>query len=139
MPSHDLAYLDAPFSEKEVWETIKKLPSDKAPGPNWFTDGFYKACWPIIKQDIMRAVSAVWSRRFKNFDKLNSAYITLIPKVVGADQVKDSRPISLVHRFAKLIIKLLATRLAGRLNEEVVHHQDQLERFSVKREHNQYT
>jgi hypothetical protein len=92
------------------------LPSDKAPGSDGFTGGFYKACWPIIKQDIMRVVSAVWSRRFRNFDKLNSAYIALIPKVVGAEQVKDFRPISLVHRFAKLITKLLANRLAGRLN-----------------------
>jgi hypothetical protein len=41
MSSHDLADLDAPFSEKEVWGTIKKLPSDKAPGPDGFTDGFY--------------------------------------------------------------------------------------------------
>jgi hypothetical protein len=123
IPSHDLADLDAPFSEKEVWETIKQLPSDKAPEPIGFTGGFYKACWPIIKQDMMRAVSAIWSRRFKNFDKLNSAYITLIPKVVGADQVKDFRPISLVHSFAKLITKLLSNRLAGKLNEMVSPNQ----------------
>jgi hypothetical protein len=119
MPSHDLVDLDTPFSEKEVWETIKQLPSDKAPGPDVFMrgGGGYKACWPIIKQDMMRAVSAVWSRRFKNFDNLNSDYITLIPKVIGADQVKDFRPISLVHSFAKLIIKLLSNCLAGRLNK----------------------
>jgi hypothetical protein len=73
MPSHDLADLDAPFSEKEVWETIKKLSSDKAPDRMGSLGGFYKACWPIIKQDIMRVVSIVWSRRFRNFDKLNSA------------------------------------------------------------------
>jgi hypothetical protein len=61
----DLTDLDAPFSEKEVWETIKQLPSDKAPGLDGFTGG-YKACWPIIKQDMMRVVSTVWSRRFGN-------------------------------------------------------------------------
>jgi hypothetical protein len=44
--------------------------------------------------------------------KLNSAFITLIPKKDGADQVKDFRPISLVHNFANLITKILATRLA---------------------------
>jgi hypothetical protein len=68
---------------------------------------------------MMRVVAAVWSRRFKKFNKLNSAYITLIPKVVGADQVKDFKPISLVHTFAKLITKLLSNRLARRLNEMV--------------------
>jgi hypothetical protein len=67
----------------------------------------------------MAAMLAVWSRKFLNFDKLNSAYITLIQKLVGAEQVKDFRPISLVHSFAKLITKLLANRLAGRQQEMV--------------------
>jgi len=57
--AHDLADLERPFSEEEVWNTIKILPSDKAPGPDGFTGRFYKACWPIIKEDIMSAVSAV--------------------------------------------------------------------------------
>jgi hypothetical protein len=36
-----------------------------------------------------------------------------------AMSVKNYRPISLVHSFAKLITKLLANRLAGRLNDLV--------------------
>lgn len=36
--NHDLAVLDLPFTETEVWETIKQLPSDKAPG----LDGFHR-------------------------------------------------------------------------------------------------
>jgi hypothetical protein len=39
MPSHDLPDLDAPFSEKEVWEIIKQLSSDKAPGLDGFMGG----------------------------------------------------------------------------------------------------
>jgi len=50
-----------------------------------------------------------------NFEALNSAYITLLPKKEGAEQPKDFRPISLVHSFAKLVTKLLANRLAPRL------------------------
>jgi hypothetical protein len=34
MPSYDLADLEAPFSKQEVWDAIKCLPSDKAPGPD---------------------------------------------------------------------------------------------------------
>ena len=43
----------------------------------------------------------------------------MIPKKDGAEQVKDFRPISLVHSFAKLITKMLANRLTKRLNELV--------------------
>jgi hypothetical protein len=63
----------------------------------------------------MVAISAVWSRKMVNFETLILAYITLLPKKEGAEQPKDFRPISLVHSFAKLITKLLANRLAPRL------------------------
>jgi len=121
--SHDLADLELPFTEEEVWKTIKQLPPDKAPGPDGFTGRFYKACWPVIKKDIMAAVSAVWSRRFAGFEVLNAAYITLLPKKEEAEQPQDFRPISLVHSFAKLITKMLANRLACRLQQMVSPNQ----------------
>jgi hypothetical protein len=62
--SYNLSDLDLPFAEEEVWST---LPSDKAPGPDGLTGQFYKSCWPVIKQDIMRAISAIWSRKMMGF------------------------------------------------------------------------
>jgi hypothetical protein len=121
-PRLNLEELDAPFTE-EVWKTINSIPSDKAPGPDGFTGKFYKVCWQIIKVDIMAAMSAVWSRKFGNFDLLNSAYITLLPKKEDATCVKDFRSISLVHSFAKLVTKLMANRLAGRLDQMVSPNQ----------------
>jgi len=61
VPSHDLSELDAPFSEEEVWSSIKMLPPNKAPEPDGFTGRFYQACWPIIKKEVIEAISAVWS------------------------------------------------------------------------------
>jgi len=121
--THDMSDLELPFTEDEVWRTIQQLPSDKAPGPDGFTGHFYKSCWPIIKDDIMVAVSTMWSRRMVNFGTLNSAYITLLPKKEGADQPNDFRPISLVRSFAKLITKLLANRLAPKLQQIVSPNQ----------------
>jgi hypothetical protein len=123
VPSHDLAMLDTPFSEEEVWETVKRLPSDKAPGPDGFTGRFYKSCWAIVKTDVMASISCIWARKFRNMQGLNSAFITLLPKVGAAQGVKDYRPISLVHSFAKLITKILANRLAGRLQQMVSTNQ----------------
>ena len=119
IPSFDLSELDAPFSEDEVWRTISSLPSNKAPGPDGFTGKFYKVCWPIIKVDLMAAISAIWSRKMGHLEMLNSAYITLLPKKEEATTIRDFRPISLVHSFAKLITKILANRLAGRLDAMV--------------------
>jgi hypothetical protein len=50
---HNLSDLDLPFTEEEVWSTIKQMPSDKAPDLDSYTGHFYKTCWPIIKDDIM--------------------------------------------------------------------------------------
>lgn len=71
--AHDLATLDSPFKKHEIWEVIKGLPSDKALGSNGFTGLFYKVCWSIIKDEVLAAISTVWSRKFDNFGRLNTA------------------------------------------------------------------
>jgi hypothetical protein len=118
-----LSDLDFPFTEEEVWSTIKKLPSNKALGPDGLTCRFYKSCWPVIKQDIMRVISAIWSRKMMGFSALNTAYITLIPKKDGAEQPTDFKPICLVHSFAKLLTKIMANKLADRLHQMVSPNQ----------------
>lgn len=118
IPAFDLSCLDAPLSKEEVWRTISAVPSDRASGSDRFTGRFCQVCWPLIKEDIMMAISAVWSHRFHN-----TAYISLLPKMMDAPNVKDFQPISLVHSFAKLLTKVLANRLAGRLHELVTHNQ----------------
>jgi hypothetical protein len=89
VPSHDLAALDAPFLEEEVWETVKCLPSDKAPGPDGFTRRFYKSCWPFIKTNIMATISCVWAPKFRNMRLLNSSFIMVLLKREEATLVKD--------------------------------------------------
>jgi DNA topoisomerase IB len=51
-----LSSLDVPFSEEEVWATIKAMHMDKAPGLDGFTGRFYKFCRSIIKGDILMAL-----------------------------------------------------------------------------------
>jgi hypothetical protein len=123
VPSFELSQLDAPFSEEEVWETIKCLPSDKAPRPDEFTGRFYKSCWPIIKTEIMAAISCMWAQKFRNMKALNSAFSTLLLKLQPTLHDKDYRPISLVHSFAKLVTEVLANWLAGRLHGMVSANQ----------------
>jgi hypothetical protein len=116
---HDLSSLDAPFTEEEIWATIKDLPSDKAPGPDGFTGRFYKECWSTIKYDVIEAFAAISRGNIFIFRLLNTAFISLLPKKVDANQVKDYRPISLIHSFAKLVRKTSANRLAPVLSSLV--------------------
>jgi hypothetical protein len=63
----------------------------------------------------MVAVNRLMQGDVSKLHLLNSAYITLIPKTVEALEVKDYRPISLIHSFTKIITKILANKLAVRL------------------------
>jgi hypothetical protein len=111
-PASNLEVLDRGFSEEEVWNTIKSIPSDKAPGPDGFTGRFYKCAWTVVKRDLLAALSVILQGDSSKLYLLNSAYVTLLPKKVQAVEVKNFRPISLIHSFAKIITKILANRLA---------------------------
>lgn len=39
----DLAQLELPVSEAEVWNATKEMPAGRAPGPDGFTGAFYKS------------------------------------------------------------------------------------------------
>jgi hypothetical protein len=110
--SHDLSGLEVPFTEKEVWGAIRSQELDKAPGPDGFTCHFYASCWSIIKADVMEAFRTLWRGNCRGLHVANQALITLLPKKADAVEVKDFKPISLIHSVAKLIAKVLYTRLA---------------------------
>ena len=116
---HDLSDMEVPFSHDEVKNTIYSMPSNKAPGPDGFTSAFFKACWEIIKDDVMAAMNSLFTLNAQGFEWLNSASIILLPKKMDATRVTDFRPISLVHGIAKIFPKVLANILAPRLNSLV--------------------
>ncbi|KAE8687812.1 Beta-adaptin-like protein A [Hibiscus syriacus] len=87
--------LEEIFTEQEVWEAISSSASDKAPGPDGFTMGFFKKYWPMLKEQIMKFVFDFYSGR-KWDHGVNHAFISLIPKKLNPESLEDYRPISLV-------------------------------------------
>jgi hypothetical protein len=71
----------------------------------------------------MLALDAIQKGHVFKFRLLNTAFITLLPKKVDPIQVKDYRPISLIHCFAKLVTKIMANRLAPLLPNLVSKNQ----------------
>jgi hypothetical protein len=96
--------------EEEVLKVVKNMKGYKAPGPDGFSMDFIKACWGVIKEDFM-AVFREFHSKARLQDSLNASFIALIPKKMGAVDLKDFRPISLVGVVYKIIAKVLAERL----------------------------
>jgi hypothetical protein len=102
--------LEAPFLEREVKDVVFGMDGNKAPGPDGFSLDFFQACWEVLKEDIM-AVFSDFHAHGKFERSCNSTFISLIPKVSGASDLKDFRPISLVSGIYKIISKVLANRM----------------------------
>ena len=124
LPSVQGGGLDNPFTEEEVWEDIKEIPPDRAPGPDGFTADFLRACWPIVKQALVDVFQQLYALRGRGFSCLNQALLTLLPKRADARCLGDYRPISLIHLVARIFAQVLSLRLAPKLNALVSAHQN---------------
>ncbi|GJX64794.1 RNA-directed DNA polymerase, eukaryota [Tanacetum coccineum] len=110
--------LECAVSKEELKRAVWECGTDKSPGPDGFSFGFYRQFWSSIENDVFAAVS-----HFFTFGDIpngcNSCFIALIPKVPDANLVKDFRPISLIGSIYKIIAKILANRLVGVLGDIV--------------------
>ncbi|XP_071933097.1 uncharacterized protein [Coffea arabica] len=97
-------------SVDEVYTVVCSMEAQSAAGPDGFGGGFYQSCWECIRDDFIDGVQdffagATMPRGF------SSTTIILLPKREGACEWKDFRPISLANVSAKIISKILSTRI----------------------------
>ncbi|GJT95097.1 RNA-directed DNA polymerase, eukaryota [Tanacetum coccineum] len=110
--------VDGDGTKDEIKRAVWDCGTDKSPGPDGFTFGFYRRFWYLIENDVYKAVSYFFL--FGDIPKgCNSSFIVLIPKFPGANMVKDFRPISLIGSLYKIIAKVLANRLVDKLGSIV--------------------
>jgi hypothetical protein len=62
LTDEDNAALLEPFTEEEIRDTVWSCDDNKSPGPDGFNINFLKACWPIVKKDVV----ACWSIGFSS-------------------------------------------------------------------------
>lgn len=106
--------LEVSFTEEEILVCLKEYNGDKAPGPDSFHVRFYQNFWEVIKEEVM-AVFRDFHRLRSFAQSINSTFLVIIPKIIGANNVKDFRPISLVGS----LYKLLARRMSKVLGEVI--------------------
>ncbi|KAM0874852.1 hypothetical protein ACQ4PT_037185 [Festuca glaucescens] len=111
LTSHpQLAFLEEPFTSKEIDDVVADFPHNKSPGLDGFNAEFLQKCWPIIKKDFYDLCNQ-FHQGTLCLESINSCFITLVPKKDDAVTVHDYRLISLLNCTLKLITKLLANRL----------------------------
>lgn len=115
----DLSSMDEVITIDELKTVACDMHAEKAPGPDGFIGGFFKKCWLLIRHDLLAAINQIFALKGDHWHLLNSAHIVLIPKKETASSALEYRPISLMHSIAKLLGKLLSTRLAPELHHLV--------------------
>jgi hypothetical protein len=103
--------LERAFSAEDLEEVLLSMRGDTAPGPDGLPVAFYKRFWPILKGPILQMLNDFALGRVE-ISRLNFGILSLIPKVAGADSIKQFRPIALINVIFKFIAKAYAIRLA---------------------------
>ncbi|VFQ77929.1 unnamed protein product [Cuscuta campestris] len=94
----------------EVQQAVWDLDSSSASGPDGFNGLFFRSCWDIIKEDMLKA-SQEFFLGFPIPRAYGSTLISLIPKKDSPKRFDDYRPISLSTFMSKVNTKILSTRL----------------------------
>ncbi|KAL2225402.1 UNVERIFIED_CONTAM: hypothetical protein Sindi_2965300 [Sesamum indicum] len=107
-----------PLSADDVKQAVFDIADDKAPGPDGYSSRFFKAAWPVVGEEVTRAVLDFFSTG-KLLKQINSMIFALIPKVHTPMSVNDFRPISCCNVLYKIIAKLLVQKISVLLDKIV--------------------
>ncbi|XP_015948309.1 uncharacterized protein LOC107473270 [Arachis duranensis] len=78
---------------EEIREAVLDCESSKTPGSDGYNMNFIKQCWEEISQKFTTAVMGFFQSA-KIPTNANVTWVTLAPKFVGDNEIKDFRPIS---------------------------------------------
>ena len=120
----ELENMKRPITSTEIETVIKKLPTNKSPGPDGFTSKVYQT----FREELTSILLKLFEKMAEEGKLLNSFYevtITLIPKQ-DKDTIKreNYRPISLMNIDAKILNKIVAIRIQQYIKRII--HNDQV-------------
>ncbi|CAN6283063.1 unnamed protein product [Urochloa humidicola] len=84
--------------------------ADCAPGPDGFTPLFYQRNWDLVADEVLCLLHN-FHQGTAQLQRINKAYLALLPKKQPATLPKDYRPISLQNCITKICSKGMTRRL----------------------------
>ncbi|KAL0290173.1 UNVERIFIED_CONTAM: putative ribonuclease H protein, partial [Sesamum radiatum] len=97
-----------PVTSDEVKTAFFDIEEDKAPGPDRFSSGFFKAAWSVVGEEVSKAITDFF-KTGRLLKQLNATLLTLIPKVRNPQSVVESG----LYVVAMLSTKLLPRSLCA--------------------------
>ncbi|KAL8171581.1 hypothetical protein V2J09_023385 [Rumex salicifolius] len=104
----DLLAISTPFSDDEIWASVRCMGAYKALGIDGFQSVFYHSCW--VNVSVCRFIREFFTSGHLPTE-VNATIIHLTGKVANSEFVSHFRPISLFNALYKMITKILAHRL----------------------------
>lgn len=105
--------LNVPITITEIPQTISHLPNSKLPGPDGYTSEFFK----LLKDDLTGPLNNPYNSIENGspyFPTGKDAHIKVLTKKVKDPlEPTSNRPISLINVDAKILLKIIANRLAS--------------------------
>ena len=114
--------LTKPYTAEEVERALFMMDTNKAPGPDGFTAGFFQYHWDTLGPNVTTAVLDFLNGGTMP-EAINQTTIVLILNVKNPQDIKQFRLISLCNVIYKLCSKVLANRLRGFLNDIISEEQ----------------
>ncbi|CAN0919302.1 LINE-1 reverse transcriptase homolog [Linum grandiflorum] len=102
--------LTKPITAHEIKRDVFQLGATKAPGPDGFPGQFFQQHWDTVGSDLCCEVQSFFTTGVFP-STWNDTYISLILKVRHPEFITQFRPISVSNFQAKVISKILASRL----------------------------
>ncbi|CAN6353500.1 unnamed protein product [Urochloa humidicola] len=106
----DAVALVAPFTAAEAHAAVNAMNAFSAPGPDGVGPGFYAAAWSMVESTIPNFLQE-FHAGVAQLERLNRAFIVLLPKQEGAVAPSAFKPISLQNCPVKILSKLMTSRL----------------------------